>query len=265
MLQARRLEFRVYAALFSGLSDRGRQKTEPQTVKSGILAGDRNPAPGFVPSPFRAIHRHPHNCWQVTENRSARVPFLVPLQFSERLRRNYTMLHRAIGGVCVACVFVLGPIGVYIQFLDEGHGASRSFTIETVMQSGLLMVTTGIGLYFALKRMFTPHRQWMILSYAVALDHFAGIMICTAAVVLGLTSNGTVAAEKLVFASVASSKSAVIVKLLYAGTLTISKGKSAFEPAGTGTMSCANGSPQLLSSCRVIFPAVAICPAGRVI
>jgi len=80
--------------------------------------------------------------------------FLVPLQFSERLRRRYTVLHRTIGGIYVTGVFVLGPIGVYIQFLDEGQGASRSFTIETVMQSGLLMVTTGIGLYFALKRMF---------------------------------------------------------------------------------------------------------------
>ena len=31
------------------------------------------------------------------------------------------------------------------------------------------MITTGIGVYFALKRQFTYHRQWMIRSYAVAL------------------------------------------------------------------------------------------------
>src|SRR6266446_623656 len=69
--------------------------------------------------------------------------FLAPLQFVERLRRRHTALHRVIGGIYVAGVFVLGPIGIYIQFLDEGQGASRSFTIETVLQSGLLMVTTG--------------------------------------------------------------------------------------------------------------------------
>ena len=33
----------------------------------------------------------------------------------------------------------------------------------------MLMITTGFGLYFALKRQFTYHRQWMIRSYAVAL------------------------------------------------------------------------------------------------
>ena len=31
------------------------------------------------------------------------------------------------------------------------------------------MITTAIGLYFALKRQFNYHRQWMIRSYAVAL------------------------------------------------------------------------------------------------
>ena len=38
-----------------------------------------------------------------------------------------------------------------------------------MIQSSSLMITTGFGLYFALKRQFTYHRQWMIRSYAVAL------------------------------------------------------------------------------------------------
>src|SRR5580704_982377 len=38
-----------------------------------------------------------------------------------------------------------------------------------MIQSSTLMITTGIGVYFALKRQFTYHRQWMIRSYAVAL------------------------------------------------------------------------------------------------
>ena len=52
---------------------------------------------------------------------------------------------------------------------DEAQGAARSFTVETVIQSSTLMITTAIGLYFALKRQFAYHRQWMIRSYAVAL------------------------------------------------------------------------------------------------
>src|SRR5436190_23956464 len=111
----------------------------------------------FLLDPSHPVWQHyePFKWWLLPHGvAGACALFLVPLQFSERLRRRYTVLHRTIGGIYVAGVFVLGPIGVYIQFLDEAQGASRSFSIETVMQSGLLMVTTAIGLYFALKRMF---------------------------------------------------------------------------------------------------------------
>ena len=95
--------------------------------------------------------------------------FLAPLQFAERLRQRYTTVHRTIGTIYAIGVFVLGPVGLYIQYLDEAQGAARSFTIETMIQSSTLMICTAIGVYFALKRQFTYHRQWMIRSYAVAL------------------------------------------------------------------------------------------------
>ena len=94
---------------------------------------------------------------------------LAPLQFAEGLRRRHTALHRTTGTIYVISAFVLAPIGLYIQYLDEAQGAARSFTIETTIQSSTLMITTGIGFYFALRRQFTYHRQWMIRSYAVAL------------------------------------------------------------------------------------------------
>ena len=97
------------------------------------------------------------------------VMLLAPLQFFDRLRRRFRTLHRTIGGIYVAGVFALAPLGVYIQFLDESQGAPRSFTMETVIQAGLLMTTTGIGLVFAVKGMILQHRQWMVRSYAVAL------------------------------------------------------------------------------------------------
>jgi hypothetical protein len=34
------------------------------------------------------------------------------------------------------------------------------------------MTTTGIGLFFAIRRMIPQHRQWMTRSYAVALTFF---------------------------------------------------------------------------------------------
>ncbi len=109
------------------------------------------------------------------------VLVLAPMQFSNRLRRKYLTLHRASGATYVAGVFILGPIGVYIQVLDQDQGGSASFVWETVIQSGLLMGTTAAGLYYGLKRNLTRHRQWMVRSYAVA------ITFLEIRVILGLT------------------------------------------------------------------------------
>jgi len=115
-------------------------------------------------------HYEPFKWWLLPHGiAGACALLLAPLQFAEGLRRRHTALHRTTGTIYVIGVFILGPVGLYIQYLDEAQGAARSFTIETMIQSGSLMIATGIGLYFALKRQFTYHRQWMIRSYAVAL------------------------------------------------------------------------------------------------
>jgi hypothetical protein len=90
-------------------------------------------------------------------------------------------LHRVTGGIYVTSALILAPLGVYIQFLDEAQGATRSFTIAATVDAILLMTTTAIGLVFALKRMFPQHRQWITRSYAVALT-FLQIRL-----ILGLT------------------------------------------------------------------------------
>jgi len=94
---------------------------------------------------------------------------LAPMQFSDRLRLRFTKLHRITGRVYVAAAFTLAPLGAYIQYLDEAQGASWTFTVETLMQASLMMITTGVGFVFAMKRMIPQHRQWMTRSYAVAL------------------------------------------------------------------------------------------------
>ena len=115
-------------------------------------------------------HYEPFKWWLLPHGiAGACVLFLAPLQFSDRLRARFTTLHRTIGGIYVISVLILAPLGVYIQYLNEAQGAARSFTIAAVVDAALLMITTIIGLVFALKRMFTQHRQWMIRSYAVAL------------------------------------------------------------------------------------------------
>jgi hypothetical protein len=115
-------------------------------------------------------HYDPFKWWLLPHGLAgACALLLVPMQFAENLRRRHTTLHRTVGTIYVIGVFVLAPLGLYIEYLDEAQGAARSFTVETMIQSSALMITTGFGLYFALKRQFTYHRQWMIRSYAVAL------------------------------------------------------------------------------------------------
>lgn len=115
-------------------------------------------------------HYEPYKWWLLPHGLAgACALFLAPLQFWESLRQRHTTVHRTLGTIYAIGVFVLGPVGLYIQYLDEAQGAARSFTIETMIQSSTLMICTAIGIYFALKRQFTYHRQWMIRSYAVAL------------------------------------------------------------------------------------------------
>jgi uncharacterized membrane protein len=97
---------------------------------------------------------------------------LAPLQFSDRLRKRYTRAHRIVGRVYVAGALILAPMGAVIQYLDEGIGQSRSFTVLALVDALLLMSTTAIAFLFAIRRRITLHRQWMTRSYAVALVFF---------------------------------------------------------------------------------------------
>jgi uncharacterized membrane protein len=115
-------------------------------------------------------HYAPFKWWLLPHGLAGACALLLaPMQFSDRLRRHFTKLHRVTGRIYVGCALVLAPLGAYIQHLDEAQGASWTFTVETAIQATLLMTTTGVGFVFALKRMIPQHRQWMTRSYAVAL------------------------------------------------------------------------------------------------
>jgi hypothetical protein len=44
---------------------------------------------------------------------------LAPMQFSDRLRRRYTKLHRVMGRVYVAGALIASPLGAFIQYRFE--------------------------------------------------------------------------------------------------------------------------------------------------
>jgi uncharacterized membrane protein len=98
---------------------------------------------------------------------------LAPLQFSDRLRQRFARVHRIIGRIYITGVFVLAPLGIYIQYLEERMGGTRSFTIATLVDAMLLTSTAAIALFFIRRRKIQQHRQWMTRSYAVALVFIA--------------------------------------------------------------------------------------------
>jgi hypothetical protein len=109
------------------------------------------------------------------------VLLFAPLQFSDRLRQQFTRAHRVMGRLYVLGVFVLAPLGAYIQYYQERTGAPRSFTVLAIVDALMLMVATTFAGLFAYKRKIALHRQWATRSYAIALVFIA------ARFVLGVT------------------------------------------------------------------------------
>lgn len=115
-------------------------------------------------------HYEPFKWWLLPHAVAGTLMYLAaPLQFSERLRKRFTTLHRIAGRLYVLSVFIVGPTGAYIQYFEERMGFPRSFTVLAVIDALLLMGTTLMGFMFAYRRKIAQHRQWMIRSYAVAL------------------------------------------------------------------------------------------------
>jgi uncharacterized membrane protein len=94
---------------------------------------------------------------------------LGPMQFSDRLRKRFTKVHRVVGRFYVAGVFCAAPLGVYIQYFEEGMGGGRTFSFAAAVDATLWITTTAVALAFILKGNVQQHRQWMTRSYAVAI------------------------------------------------------------------------------------------------
>ncbi|HKR61897.1 MAG TPA: DUF2306 domain-containing protein [Pyrinomonadaceae bacterium] len=131
----------------------------------------------FLIQPANPIWEHyaPFKWWLLPHGLfGATVLLLAPLQFSDRLRRRFTRLHRIVGRLYVVGAFGLAPLGAYIQYYQERMGLPRSFSILAVTDAVMLMTTTAIAFVFAYKRKILQHRQWVTRSYSVALVFITG-------------------------------------------------------------------------------------------
>ena len=149
-------------------------------------------------------HIQPFKWWLLPHGlMGACALLLAPMQFSDRLRRRFTKLHRVVGRFYVAGVFVAAPLGFYIQYFNERAGGARSFSVAAAVDAILWIVTTAIAFAFILKGKVQQHRQWMTRSFAVA------IVFLEVRVVLGVTGlekvNGGAFDETVVWACVAFS------------------------------------------------------------
>lgn len=115
-------------------------------------------------------HYEPFKWWLLPHGIAGACALLLgPMQFSERLRCRFRTLHRVLGRIYVAGVFIAAPLGVYIQHFEERLGESRSFTVAAIVDAVLLMGTTAVALGFILNGKVQQHRRWMTRSFAVAL------------------------------------------------------------------------------------------------
>ena len=94
---------------------------------------------------------------------------LAPMQFSDRLRRRFTKLHRVVGRIYVGGVLIAAPFGFYIQYFEERTGAPRSFSLAAATQATTWIVTTLVALLLIRQGKVEPHRRWMTRSFAIAL------------------------------------------------------------------------------------------------
>ena len=148
-------------------------------------------------------HYEPFKWWLLPHGIAGACALLLgPMQFSDRLRNRFRQLHRLVGRIYVASVFVAAPLGFYIQYFEERTGDPRSFSIAAAADAALWTITTGIAMVLILKGKVQEHRQWMTRSFAVALVFLEGRVIGG---VTGWENLGTQANETIVWACLAFS------------------------------------------------------------
>ncbi len=87
------------------------------------------------------------------------------LQLSNRLRARYLSVHRILGYVYAACVFVAAPFAIPLAMKID----SPSLVAASAVQAFGWIVSTAVALYCVRVGNIIQHRRWMIRGYFFAI------------------------------------------------------------------------------------------------
>jgi uncharacterized membrane protein len=122
---------------------------------------------------------------------------LAPFQFSARLRRRSTRLHRVLGRLYVAGVAISAPLAVPVAII---LGPPSLVMAATIQSSGWLL-TTALAMYAIRRGDVTQHREWMTRSYPFAMVFVLARAILT---VPAVSAAGEVAFVSVVWSLIAA-------------------------------------------------------------
>ena len=89
-------------------------------------------------------------------------------QFWEYILKHFKKFHRVLGkSYIILVLFVSGPGALVMSFYANGNILSK---LSFVLLSLLWILFTALAYYFAVKRDFSKHRNFMIRSYALTLS-----------------------------------------------------------------------------------------------
>ena len=92
---------------------------------------------------------------------------LGPLQFVRGLRSKYPQVHRWCGRIFLTASAVVGFSGLSLAFGKTIGGVDEKAAI--VLFGSFFLIALARALWYALRREFAQHREWMIRGYAIGL------------------------------------------------------------------------------------------------
>jgi uncharacterized membrane protein len=98
---------------------------------------------------------------------------LGAFQFSNRLRARYLAVHRTLGYVYVASVFIAAPFAIPLALKI----ATPSLAAASAVQSLGWTVTTALALFCVRRGNIVQHRRWMLRGYPFAMVFTVARMI----------------------------------------------------------------------------------------